>query len=108
MFKLWKEDTLNEAKQCPQKYNFLTKRERQKELMDIILQKYEDCPYKDDFHIRLCSEDYALIQEYYVSFFYRADYPNQIDFIEYLITCISELPEPPCPAPQAPIFPPVE
>ena len=38
MFKLWKEDTLNEAKQCPQKYNFLTKRERQKELMDIILQ----------------------------------------------------------------------
>ena len=108
MFKLWKEDTLNEAKQCPQKYNFLTKRERQKELMDIILQKYEDCPYKDDFHIRLCSEDYTLIQEYYDSFFYRADYPNQIDFIEYLITCISELPEPPCPAPQAPIFPPVE
>ena len=108
IFKLWKEDTLNEAKHRPQKHNFLTKRERQKELMDIILQKYEDCPYKDDFHIRLCSEDYTLIQEYYDSFYYCADYPYQIDFIEHLITCISELPEPPCPAPQAPIFPPKE
>lgn len=82
---LWKENILGKAKECPKKWNFRSKADEQKEIMNRILEGYENCPYPDAFSPMLFPGEWDLLAEYYDSGKYIFDFPEHESFIEWLL-----------------------
>lgn len=82
---LWKENIISRAKGCPKKWNFRSKKDEQKEIMNRILNDYENCPYPDDFFPMLFPDEWELLEEYYNSGKYISDFPEHESFITWLL-----------------------
>ena len=82
---LWKENIISRAKGCPKKWNFRSKKDEQKEIMNRILNDYENCPYPDDFLPMLFPDEWELLEEYYNSGKYISDFPEHESFITWLL-----------------------